>query len=133
MAQGFSLEAQVASLTERLTKAEEVISYLVQVVNHLQANKTEIYGTATSGPLIKRNPSNHRLSSDENVLVKNASTVGDSNGGMDDLWDFNGNMDLDWEELGLLDDEGASSSSKKASGIGEAEEIADYGATSPTE
>jgi hypothetical protein len=103
-----SLEAQVAVLTERLGKAEEVIGYLLQVVNELRSERkpgdgstphyhsagekqatTAFDATSAAAPIETKSQSNGKGS------ISTVST------GVTQLWD---NMELDWDDLGLFDE-----------------------------
>jgi hypothetical protein len=104
-----SLEAQVAVLTERLGKAEEVIGYLLQVVNELQRERKQSSDGST--------PHNHSAGEKQATTAFDATsaaalieTKSQSHGkgsistvstGGTQLWD---NMELDWDDLGLFDE-----------------------------
>jgi hypothetical protein len=103
-----SLEAQVAVLTERLGKAEEVIGYLLQVVNELRSERKPSDGST---------PHSHSAGEKQATTAFDATlaavlieTKSQNNGkgsisavstGVTQLWD---NMELDWDDLGLFDE-----------------------------
>lgn len=112
------LEVQVATLTERLIKAEGAIGYLLQVVSQLQAELHLVkFGVAPPppAPVMIQIPTADRTSygAYENETNRAGSTepVAPSSlnnetspANANNIWQFEDNMELDWDELGLLDD-----------------------------
>lgn len=118
------LEVQVATLTERLNKAEGAIGYLLQVVGQLQADLHLVkFGVAPPppAPVMMQMPTAdrpvsgayeneiNRARSIEHVAPSSLNN-GTSQANANDIWQFGDNMELDWDELGLLDDDPISSS-----------------------